>query len=244
MMHPPSGYQDLNPARRHEIDPLAPLSMVTGQDYARITKQKLAFEYNVIVDATDRNEHPEITAMKRQAARHLAGLLKAARPHRNDTVRAYVVGGDAEREPLSRFSTSENIQLKDRAELPGLVEKLAIGDMGFVISDFNGMKFVPGSLRNTVAIKANHPSERHIPRNADWISLGGAVEINTHDKRQVEQANAELTSRHEATVANLQSAGAEVAALTTSAKDSEGYDVDLADQLIATAISDLQKRLK
>lgn len=187
---------------------------------------------NIVADRTGRSEDPRVTAVKGAAAASLVGSLDESLPGVTDQSFIYIAGH-------GNLPDAETLRVSNRNELPGQVSDLALDGLTLVVSDFQGMRFEPGSLDGVVAVKLNHPLERAIPAGVGRISLGGEYELDTRDGTQLGAYNQLLQAQHDRTVSGLESAGATVASVIADPRYEQGYDIGAADEEIASAIGEI-----
>lgn len=111
----------------------------------------------------------------------------------------------------------------------------------FGVSDFHGLDFGDVSLDGLVAIKVNHLLEREIPANVGFISLGGYVELNTNDSRDLSRFNESLEEKHQETAERLEALGAFVISVVADPRVENGFDVARADTDIAKALKAMSR---
>src|SRR5690606_16110980 len=81
--------------------------------------------------------------------------------------------------------------------------------LSFIVSDFQRFELAEkfSNRADVVALKVNHPMELEVPANVGHLILGGLVEINTNNARELAAYNAELADYHADIVARIKATG-------------------------------------
>lgn len=222
--------------RPHQIDPISPLGLALDQPFVREVLPLKALNLNIVVDATDRDEHPMVSMSKRALAGELVEAIDSALPGMTDKVFAYVIGDGIE--DLGGLDY-EPINVAESTDINGSVAALATYGLTFVVSDFK--RLVPVERRdfvNVVAIKTDHKLERQLPAGIGPFTLRGGAAVNTDKRRELREANQRLEQQHQEIIARLKKMGASVASIVVDPKENPyyGFNFNAADQAIAEAI--------
>lgn len=196
--------------------------MLTGDFHVEQVIPERPLSYFTVVDATARREFDSIARTKRIARGLIAGAL---------TDQVVSIGDRA---------MLEDVVGQDRQ--PFTVKTKDALDMGltFALGDFEGFN-AKRDLNGLVAIKVNHLLERELPANVGYISLGGAVEIDTNNPNQLAQVNDALEQKHQEVVESLESADAQVVCVVADPRLKPEFDAPKTDEDIAKAIEKLAR---
>lgn len=218
------GDVDFDPTKHNPLDinPLSPIGIATDSMQVRQAFPHRALHIPLAVDATHRKEVDVLTIDKARASNFIAQELDQALHGVGDSMAVNQADGE------------------DRDVLPRILEddrsSLFIG-----ISDFYGIDFGDNHLDGLVAIKVNHLLEREIPANVGFISLGGAVELNTNSKKDLANFNGKLEVSHQETVERLEDLGASVVSVVVDPRLENGFDVPQVDADIASALQEMSR---
>jgi hypothetical protein len=217
-----------------DIDHLSPLGLALDEDYAYQVLPGSGLIANLVVDSTSRSELPQITSVKSSLVTELSDSLHSVKSTTDRILTYNLIDQGAQ----SSDWDSDPIEVDGPAALTQTIAGLALGSLTFVISDFKRVRFdEPGlDLENVVAIKVNHILERRLPAGRGFISMGGLVDVNTTNPRQLKQANAQRAAEHAQLVQQLEQAGAAVASVVVEPRLADGFNIAAADRAIAQAI--------
>lgn len=231
----PLGDTEFDPTRHQlsDINHLSPMTDLTGEFYVSEVIPQRPLTVNVILDGRGGNEHHVIAAQKRRAQQGISTGLVEAVPGITDHAAAYVLSDENTRN-YTNFD-GEYLPVRSEEEAGRIVEDIALSGLTFVVSDFKKLRLqrIDGQM---IAIKANHPLERAIPQNIGFVSLGGAIELDTHNLRQLNRVNSALEQRHDAIIDGIQAAGAKAISVQAVPKSEHGFFVMNTDRRIAEAV--------
>lgn len=224
------GSTDFDAARHlpHMIDPLAVMAEVTGTPQVRIQKPANPLLINIVADLRNAGDDPRIRSMKDRAIQSVLEGLTSAVPNLDPSFVYRVEGDHANPEQVARDNE-------------GILQICSDG-LCFVISDFklfkNKGEFSPRA--DVLALKVNHPLERKAPSGVGSISLGGLVEIDTDDPRQVDQANQMLGDYHASIIDGLLNCGVKtVGSGLVMPNLTDMIDAQKTDEVLAKMVSSL-----
>ena len=236
----PLGDTQFDPTRHQlsDVNHLAPLSAATGDMYVREVLPRRPISVNVVLDVRTGREHPVITNQKQRAQQMIAHGLVEALPGITDHAATYVLSDGTTRNQID--FDGENVPVHDDEDAGRKVEDIALSGLTFVVSDFKQLRLqrIDGQM---IAIKANHPLERSIPRNIGFVSLGGAVELDTHDRRQLERVNTALWHRHLDIIDDIKKTGAKAVSVKAEPKSEHGFYVQHTDHRIAAVVHEMNQ---
>lgn len=217
------GDLEFDPTRHNpmDINHLSPLGIATDAPQVRQTFPHKPLHIAFSQDRTSRAGLYSLNEMKQRSGQSIYEGIDSALHGVGDMVMASSVDG----QNRARF-------IDDSANQGGI---------SFAISDFEGMDLSSVDFDQLVAIKVNHLLEREIPQNVGFISLGGAVELNTGDKKQLDKFNTKLEEHHQEIVEGLEEAGAQVVSVIVDPRMQDGFDVEGVDSSIAEALDNLNR---
>lgn len=251
----------LNPSEGHmsaDIDPMAWEEDIIDIPHVALTTVRNPLQVNVVTHL--RNPKSEITNVndkRNLLARHISEALANARPGRNDQVWQYAVGeaaNEGKGPEVEVISTNGNPR-KDAKTIADICQE----GLTLVISDYLRLPLEsqPKSyFPQTVAIKANHPTDLKImegvgpvptgysdpSRRRGIFRLAGGGEVDTENESEVAEVNASLRRLHKGTIARLRASGIAVATLTLNPESQNGYEERAADMAVARAINEVAER--
>lgn len=220
------GHKPFDPAV-HNLEDIDPLAVVDdesmGPHYVQEVLPDKPFYMSVVSDRTSRFGADALLLPKVEAIDAIAMGMDSSLVGATDYAHIKETKGNSREVFAQDLSDSARQQLT------------------FGVSDFHGMHFDKTELEGVVAIKVNHLLERGIPQNVGFISLGGAVELNTGDKKQLDKFNAKLEEHHLEIVDGLEQAGAEVVSVIVDSRMQDGFDVEGVDSAIAEALDQFNR---
>lgn len=227
------------------INLLSPMGMMTGLPYAKEVIPQKHLEMNVIIhdDSADRAQPSwaaTLPAYKQQLASSIHEAIVASKQV-SDQANVYLVGNPRFPERYGSDVRHVTGTEKPQAAAEKVAELSGRAALTFLLGDFTSLPLdqVEGNFRRTVAVKANHPLEMRIPAKRGVIPLGGDREVDTYNRRQLKQVNAELLQEHQTIVSRLGKAGVLLAA-TVAFASAEGFTnqttATLADEAAVTEL--------
>ncbi len=221
-----------------DIDVLSPFAAVYEEDQVTITMPERPLSPNLVIDTTNRQEHPVFTDTKVALAGVLGSAIREALPGINDCLYRYAAIED-DRANTSLPPGFEPLEVTDAGDFQAKVARLAFRNLTFVVSDFSKWdfdeEFTQNPLHNIVAVKVNHPAESFLPSGLGFVPIGEGKTVNTDNPRKRNKANAELEVRHNQIVSGLEAAGARVASVIAAINKPLQFDLQSTDHAIATA---------
>ncbi|MGI9028279.1 MAG: hypothetical protein ACR2FM_05585 [Candidatus Saccharimonadales bacterium] len=215
-----------------DIDQTLIEGLMTDRPHVPVGLASRPLKVSLIQDKMTRQEHSLIGKQKIGLSDMLAQSIELALPNTDPVTGTIVTDQIVDRHDLRHIAKANN-----RPDGVKQIEWLAVSGLSVVISDFQNMEFAPGSLRDVIAIKLNHLIERTVPRNIGMLALGGGVELNTANRREVKAYNKLLDREHEKVMSALQAAGARVVPVAIDGRiKPHSFNVSAADSLLAKAI--------
>lgn len=229
-----------------EPDPISIQSMLTDEEYISYREPYKPLTLSVVMHA-DPNSHKYakwITRAKDDTMLTLAGAISKMKLGYGDRVRTYSVG-DVERlkdNPLYKGS-NYSLETKDNDEASHKIADICNNGLTYILSSFNNLDFQDEKSiagRGIVGIKINHVLEKELKPGTVKFSTGEKQNesIDTSDKKQLDEWNKILESRHETIVNSLGSFGLSIAQVVFEGRNcdpSYGFNVPAADLEIAAA---------
>ncbi len=228
----------------HEAADILPVSMmedVTGQPHVGLYRPEHPLHVSVVTDYGNVEDDGRITRSKREAARNLTDGIVAQLTSVTDRLDSFAVGAGPNT-PLARNEyelIGREASEEDRADE---IAHVGLSGLTLVISDFRHLplgQVGPGSFRETLALKVNHPWERRIPAGVGFLSLKGLAEVNTNKPRELEKANRRLEEQHQRKVEELEAAGVTVASIVLQPKLPLKVDEKEVDKALAAGLRTL-----
>jgi len=233
---------------QHDVSAINPLSIwesVTGEPHVRVALPERPLHLTIVTQhrAAGRSDYPQMNQARQRLASELGAAINESLPGITDRAWNYAVG-----EAVEGVADSD-VEVIDTNGDP-LVEARTIAELcrdglTFVISDFLALPLEREACSGAVAIKANHAFDIALP--AGYGSLPTNIrggEVNTDKPRELVRVNRSLQERHDRTAQRLETAGIAMAHILFNWRDypTQGFDMELADERIAAAISALQPR--
>lgn len=228
--------------RTGDIDYLSPITAATGELQARQVLPTRSLLVNSVVDYRGGRAYESVIQAKKQVQDRIRDALENALPGHGDRMIDYAIGSSDL--SIVHKHTDLGFDLREREEA-GSEEIAALSYRGLtlVIGSFNRLNFEGyRNLNNLVALKVNHPAERQIPAGVGFVSLGGAVEVDTNNPKQLDEVNRRLENRHMEIVDKLEEAGISVASVVLKPNAPDKIDTEETDRAIAEGVRSMAKK--
>lgn len=241
------GEAEFNPFAHdpYDIDHMSLMSIATDTPHVREEMPDRPLRAHILIDRTNRGEHPQLTRAKTGVASNLEAALNLALPGISDSsTTTTLVSESASRRILPGYE----VKATSKTNIIRLLGQMGTKDIKVVISDFENLLCDENLLRQmgpTLAIKLNHPLQRHIASGMGPIDLyGGEKSVDTNNKKSLAKENQILEERHQQIISLIARSGAEPVNILSDHRQAAGYNVIEADKLIASAVKAIQKKRK
>lgn len=243
---------DPNKHTPDKINPLSIMGMVIEEPYVTKVRPRYPLIANLVIDRSKEQSAPGIIAAKNLVASGIRKAIAEAMPGVSDKLHQYVIG-----EPMSEDLGDydlETLELNgDKQKFAVSLAELCMSGLSFVISDFESLpidqlpqrRFGKGNFSSAVGIKINHPAELDISSTQGYratLPLFGKREVNLKHADEVEDFNKVLSEHHDRVIDRMNAAGFAVAQVVYNPEFSMGFDPNLADRQISSAIERISGR--